>query len=553
MAKPADRQQDFKDFETLGLKYLGPSNQGSQFAFFEIIACGHRDNLDIQRLRREAKYFCKSCQRAKLNREAVEAGLEIIGKGRADYRFRQYRFLSCGHEQEILVAAVRKGRGFSCQACKQEKLINEAKDAGLELLGNASKSSKRKYRYLECGHVEELFTSSVRSRSFSCSECWTTNFSTLGKSKGLLYLGPDSSPRRYRFKIVSCGHELSLKTDQVQNQLTFPCKTCREDDFAKLAAIHKLRLIEMHGLSQATVVDPKCGHMMRVQFANLKNRNSVYTCPECREDEIERAASELNLKLIRKAGGGQKREVLCNSCKTKRSVQYYHLLEASFRCGPCQEIRRSAEAFEQGLELLSKVNKDYGIFKFRSCGHQKRINFQAVREGQIQCKICIEDRYIDEANRAGLQYIGRSKKGQNHRQYKCLKCDRLIDLGIRAVADDSFLCKFCGDSARQKASEVYLLRLSSNDGLQWLKLGFSKNVELRIKQYGLPNDVKVEFVKRLAQADGYLANEKENAIHNAAQEFRLPAALMMQYHIKSGFSECYSLEAEPIIMALMNK
>jgi len=110
----------------------------------------------------------------KLEKEAKDAGLTLIGEGRNSAN-RTYQFNKCGHEQEISPGAVRKGKDFKCGQCHQQTLEKEAKDAGLSLIGAGRDANHRTYQFNICEHEQEIQASNVRARNFLCNKCEETS------------------------------------------------------------------------------------------------------------------------------------------------------------------------------------------------------------------------------------------------------------------------------------------------------------------------------------------------------------------------------------------
>ena len=119
--------------------------------------------------------------------EAKAAGLELIGAGKTAH-YRTYKRIECGHVAEYQTTSVRKNT-FNCQECLQEKLHKEAKDVGLELIGAGRDRNCRTYKRTECGHVAEYETGKVRINGFKCQECLRIKLNKEAKDVGLELVG----------------------------------------------------------------------------------------------------------------------------------------------------------------------------------------------------------------------------------------------------------------------------------------------------------------------------------------------------------------------------
>ena len=110
------------------------------------------------------------------------------------------------------------------------------------------------------------------------------------------------------------------------------------------------------------------------------------------------------------------------------------------------------EASKVGLELIGlgnipDINKNGSstntrTYKFIECGHTKVLATSAVRGGRVQCKECTEEKYIKDANEAGLKYIGRGSDHQ-HKKYQFKKCGHFKEISPTNVSLKNFNCSTC--------------------------------------------------------------------------------------------------------------
>lgn len=110
------------------------------------------------------------------------------------------------------------------------------------------------------------------------------------------------------------------------------------------------------------------------------------------------------------------------------------------------------EAAKVGLELIGLGNipdvnnngssTNTRTYKFIKCGHKKIFATNAVRHGRVQCKECIEEKYIKAANEAGLKYVGRGSD-DNHKKYQFKKCGHFQEINPQSVSTKSFNCATC--------------------------------------------------------------------------------------------------------------
>ena len=106
----------------------------------------------------------------------------------------------------------------------------------------------------------------------------------------------------------------------------------------------------------------------------------------------------------------------------------------------------------------------------------------------------------------------------------------------------NFECQTCEDTSRTLPSNVYLLYIKV-DSDEWLKLGYAKSVNQRVKQYGLLEGSEVTTIASLPFDTGNEAHAVEAEIHKRYRRKRLTKKQMMDFHTVGGFNECY-----PVIM-----
>ena len=135
--------------------------------------CPHEQQIHTSMVRRN-NFRCQQCLQLKLEQEAKAVGLTMLGAGKNAF-YSTYRFDACNHEQEIHTSRVRKGKvHFRCRQCQLDKIKDEAKDAGLTLLGAGRNGRYRTYRFNACGHEQEIQTGDVRRGYFICNICVET-------------------------------------------------------------------------------------------------------------------------------------------------------------------------------------------------------------------------------------------------------------------------------------------------------------------------------------------------------------------------------------------
>jgi len=208
-----------KEAELRGCELLG-AGKDCHYRTYRL-PCGHEQVITTRSMRL-GNFRCQICLDTKLNEEANAQGCVLLGAGKnANYRIYS---LPCGHEQEITLANMRGGR-LRCQICLDNNLIEEARAQGCELLGSGKDATYRTYR-LPCGHVLEVGTGAMRIGQFRCQVCFDNKLNEEAKAQGceLLGSGKDANYRTYR---LNCGHQQEVGTREMRTG-SFRCQTCEE-------------------------------------------------------------------------------------------------------------------------------------------------------------------------------------------------------------------------------------------------------------------------------------------------------------------------------------
>ena len=177
--------------EQVGLTLLGAAKiKNTTYRTYEFKSCGHTAELKTGAVRIN-KFICKDCLVERLNQEAEQVGLTLLGAAKIKNKdYRTYAFNSCGHTTEMQTGHVRINN-FTCNECLAEKLSQEAEQVGLTLLGKGKNRNYHTYEFNSCKHTAEIQTSAVRRNSFRCNVCEETSRTQ-----------PSST---YLLKITSCG------------------------------------------------------------------------------------------------------------------------------------------------------------------------------------------------------------------------------------------------------------------------------------------------------------------------------------------------------------
>lgn len=394
---------------------------------------------------------------------------------------------SCKHQKTLRTDRVRSGK-FVCEPCKEQRFRDEAVAAGFQLLGSTENPNYRIYRCLTCDADSSLVISHVRKKSVICQSCLDTKLETEASNQGL-EVTEKLNDNRYRlYKFRSCKHEQVIAVANVRSG-AFECKTCEKIKHESEATEAGLHLIG----------------------PSLKKGYRIYRFVECSHEQ------EIQLTNVR------------------RKV---------FHCITCHDTKLIEEARSKNLTLITKsVQRDRNLYRFDQCNHTQLLPASAVRANRFRCGTCLEETFQNDATNVGLELVGEGKTSA-YRTYRFKDCRHVQQIRWDSVRLNTFLCEQCNETSRTQPCVIYLLKLKY-ENFSWLKLGYTKSLELRIQKFSLPPNTKIFEVNKVIFSTGALAHGYEAALHRKYSLFKIDPVRMRQYHQKSGFNECYPVELEP--------
>jgi len=516
-----------------GLQLIGPGIKGRTYQF---IKCGHIQDIQISQVRSKSPQ-CRTCFDEKLNDEAKTVGLEIVGVGKKP-SYRKYKIIKCNHFQEITISNVRANE-FQCRTCINEKLTGEARANGLELIGSGRTRHYRMYKFFECHHIQEFTLSSVRKHKLDCKLCWHDSLKNEAKAVGLQYIDEAKSKGYRIYEFNTCSHKQEIQAGHVRNK-SFHCKTCVNEKLQCEAGAVGLELIgKGKNKNNRTYKFTECGHIQVVGTGSVRLNN--FNCNVCWNEKLKNEARAAGVEII---GDAQRHGSLAYKfieCGHVQEIIVHSVRNNSFHCDTCSHEKLLNEARAAGLEFIGDAVRDgCRSYKFIKCGHIQVIYLDCVRNLSFKCKSCFDEKIYNEAKAAGLELIGPGKNS-HYRTYKIVECGHVKKLQLTHVRDKTFQCQICETTSRTQLSYVYLLKIQINNYI-WLKLGYSKVIVTRAKQYGLPSDASIQEMASVLFSTGNEANKKESALHKKYKHKRLSAKLMKKYHTSSGYNECYPID-----------
>jgi len=522
--------------EAQGCKLLGPGR--NRFHRTYQLPCGHEREIQPSQMR-HGKVVCQICFDLKLKSEAKAQGCELLGEGK-NANYRMYR-LPCGHEREITISSMRNG-GFRCKTCLNQKLSQEAVAKGCELLGAGNHTANRTYK-LPCGHTQQIQTTQMRKGNFRCIKCFKERLNAEANAQGCRLLGPGSNANNRTYRL-SCGHEKEVSLSSMRSGAIL-CRTCLDTRLRDEAKAQGCELVSKGRSRAYRTYRLPCGHVLEVQTKSM--RTGEFQCQTCIDERHDQEAKAQGCELL----GPADRKGYCTyrlPCGHKQIIYTVWMRRGGFRCQACLDEKLNEEAKVRGCKLVGPGSNSASRTYLLACGHEKDVGTGQMRAGTFRCKICYDDKLMEEAKAQDCVLLG-SSENLNYRLYR-LPCGHEQQIKMEHMSSGSFRCQKCEEYSYTQPSKAYLLHIQVGVD-EWLKLGYAKNVDLRIKQYGLPLDAVISKLATLPFDTGMKAMEFEVALHKKYKRKRLRIKDMLNFHTGSGATECYPLTMVDKLMSEM--
>ncbi|HEY6438083.1 MAG TPA: hypothetical protein VIY47_15945, partial [Ignavibacteriaceae bacterium] len=457
-----------KEAAEAGLELIGVCDD-PLYRVYKWEKCGHTNKYSFSNIRRK-NVRCQECIDEKQKTEAKKVGLELIGSGNKK-GFRLYRWKICGHEKEYDTGSVRKG-SVRCTECFEELYRKEANLAGLILLGPGSSSGSRSYKRISCDHINEYRLSFVREKTDGnvyCPNCdeikkektklakeesdkFKNNFEKRileeAKNAGLELIGYSGKDSHRLYKRISCGHisEYHLSSVRRYRETEILCHECVKENHIKEAKQAGL-IILGSGKTSSYLKYQRiiCGHICDYSVFEVKRQK--INCKQCFEEKCQDEAASAGLKIIGPSNKKSHKKYCILACGHTTECSFTTVRNSKdkkFLCFQCVNERLIKEADAAGLVLLGpgKINKNYKLYRWKLCGHEREYGLKEIRNTTVSCKVCTKDKHKLEAAAAGLELIGPGKDAW-HRTYKILDCEHINEYKLNEVRNKNICCSVC--------------------------------------------------------------------------------------------------------------
>ncbi|MEI4486692.1 GIY-YIG nuclease family protein [Frigidibacter sp. MR17.14] len=222
----------------------------------------------------------------------------------------------------------------------------------------------------------------------------------------------------------------------------------------------------------------------------------------------------------------------CRSCGGVTVQRIFTLMSAQPLCHACLERRWQEDAEAAGVTWLGRDpdHRHYGRYRL-ACGHETRrqvtlIQHVARGETGLRCSICLRDHHAGMAQAAGWELVGPAPSGRTAYRLYRHGCGHEQEVAIGNMRTRRVGCGSCDPGWLAAPSHIYAFRLSGPTGERWVKLGMSRDPDSRGRyQFGLSEGLDCELLRAVPMPSGQLALRAEKALHRDL-EARFPDAVI---------------------------
>lgn len=247
----------------------------------------------------------------------------------------------------------------------------------------------------------------------------------------------------------------------------------------------------------------------------------------------------LGLPKFEKSGDLRFRAVRFNACGHEKDISYSNSLRENSTgpaCGQCQDIVKQSLFDKHNYQVIEKITRDKYLVK-KPCGHISHAYIINMKTSDnILCSLCNQDRHLEYCEKLGVEYLERVNAVEATYKFKC--CGATKKLHKVAVERGNCLCPSCGSGWMTKPSKIYLFQLETNEGFNFLKFGYGKDLENRVREYRLKDCKFKSLIYSVDLPSGQIAMKEELRIHSELGA-ALDSNVMRKYLTRGGYSECY--------------
>ncbi|SPJ26390.1 GIY-YIG nuclease family protein [Palleronia abyssalis] len=274
------------------------------------------------------------------------------------------------------------------------------------------------------------------------------------------------------------------------------------------------------------------------------------------------AARKKGFEVTRRVADRYHLMLRCAACGLEHKSRLYVLTSAQPDCPHCIEARWRDAAERAGLAWIGRDPTDRHYAYYRaSCGHVLHRQFTFVDrvangECRHRCEPCQVAREEAEAQARGWQRLGPDPAGRiNHRLYRH-SCGHEQAIARVNMHSGRFNCAACGTGWASAPSYIYCMRFEPEGHAPLVKLGFSRDPVSRLNhQLKRRRDLQGTILRSVPMSNGHAALCEEKRLHahlhNAHPDAIVPRDVYRRWLRIK--SEIYDAELEPVILAMLDR
>lgn len=249
----------------------------------------------------------------------------------------------------------------------------------------------------------------------------------------------------------------------------------------------------------------------------------------------------LGLPRFERKGDLRFRAIRFNTCGHERDLVHSNSLREGASgpiCSQCQDEAKQSLFTKHNYEIIEKITKEKYLVK-KPCGHIAHAYITHMKSSdKITCSYCNLESHLEYCEKLGVEYLEQTNSAQAIYKFKC--CGAVKELYKIAVERGNCLCPSCGNGWMTKPSKIYLFELETNTGFAFLKFGYGKDLENRVREYRLKDCTFKSLIYSVDLPSGQIAMKEELRIHSELGT-PLDSNIMRQYLTRGGYSECYPI------------
>lgn len=213
------------------------------------MCCGHITDFRVDRVKSKS-YECKVCLEKEISKYYSDIGLTIVdrpstvGEISSTRGSRYVKFDKCGHFKEVQIVHAKEGI-VSCKECLENKVVSEFQLLGYTVVHPSTPNNKkctRLVRINKCGHFKEVQLVHAQEGHVMCKECLTTRLIDEAKIAGIEFIGESVNKKKgYKNYKLPCGCTLDLHSSNIAKN-SWNCNKCNTTYLERESSVYLYKI-----------------------------------------------------------------------------------------------------------------------------------------------------------------------------------------------------------------------------------------------------------------------------------------------------------------------